>query len=663
MDESPYIKYKNIHVIPTFHSRIEFAKLARTALFKVFPDVIAVELPNNIRDEIIEAIERLPFLSLIGYADTLNPKKLNFIPIDPGDSIIEGIRLGLEHNIPVDFIDLSVKDYDPPNIMLPDDYSINRVGLIEFYKKISEYFEKDFKKRKKKIRNDVNLEDFLKNQGDPEKNFDFLEKDILREKYIAAHLLKMMPLYHRILFIVGMAHWENVKYYLENPQNIKDVELNLIPHKYIKLYNIKSSDSRFLLREIPYHTYQWLKFRKKYSKNVLDTIETPNELYKVLDSYNKLDHIKNIFLKAKYAYEEEFKEFVDLHKLKTLFQYSRNLSLTEYRLLPNLYQLLISSKNIVDDDYAWKVMEKATKYPYDDESDKYETLKLSVEGGYDPNGKYIKLRRHYPYNYEKEREVPLKKKPQEKYPGEWKDKWEEGKWETVSWPPEDIIEEDYFAFIRKKAIKNLKNQRIKIEEFKSSLMDGIAIKETIRNWAFKKKIYVQNIQQIQGKIDTIVVIFDKDNGETEKYSYKLTWWAEHDRESDMAFYATNPGEYIIGPGITHVEIGGLLSIFPARFLRSIFSPYMDFEFRDVKNKAERLLKAAILYSKERYIAYIASEPPRNYFYSLAGVKNRELVYIPLDNFSKESLKTIKHLHILAGSDKREIAHNYILLNK
>ncbi len=150
MDESPYIKYKNIHVIPTFHSRIEFAKLARTALFKVFPDVIAVELPNNIRDEIIEAIERLPFLSLIGYADTLNPKKLNFIPIDPGDSIIEGIRLGLEHNIPVDFIDLSVKDYDPPNIMLPDDYSINRVGLIEFYKKISEYFEKDFKKRKKK---------------------------------------------------------------------------------------------------------------------------------------------------------------------------------------------------------------------------------------------------------------------------------------------------------------------------------------------------------------------------------------------------------------------------------------------------------------------------------------------------------------------------------
>ena len=90
---------------------------------------------------------------MIGYADTLNPKKLNFIPIDPGDSIVEGIRLGLEHNIPVEFIDLSVKDYAPPNIKLPDDYSINQIGLFKFHQKISEYFEKDFKKRKEKIRN------------------------------------------------------------------------------------------------------------------------------------------------------------------------------------------------------------------------------------------------------------------------------------------------------------------------------------------------------------------------------------------------------------------------------------------------------------------------------------------------------------------------------
>ena len=112
MDKSPFIKYKNLYVIPTFHSRIDFAKLARTAFFKIFPDLIAVELPNNVREEVIEGIERLPFLSLIAYADTLDPAQMNFIPIDPGDSIMEGVKIGLEHNVPVEFIDLSVKNYN-----------------------------------------------------------------------------------------------------------------------------------------------------------------------------------------------------------------------------------------------------------------------------------------------------------------------------------------------------------------------------------------------------------------------------------------------------------------------------------------------------------------------------------------------------------------------
>jgi hypothetical protein len=663
MNENPFIKYKNIYVIPTFHSRIEFAKLVRTALFKAFPDVIAVELPSNVQDETIEAIGRLPFLSLIGYSDSLSPTKLNFIPIDPGDSIIEGIRIGLEHNIPIEFIDLSLSDYLPPSLKLPDDYAINQIGLLKFYTQVAKYFGNQYKDVKESLRDKINLENFLKNQENTKQKYNIIEKDILREKYMAGHLLRLMIIYHRILLLVGMAHWENIKYYIEHPDIIEDVDLQLVPHKFVKIYNIKGTDARFILRELPYHTYNWLKFREDFSKERLETIETPEELYNVLNSYNKINQIREILIKAKYDYEEEFKEFVDLHKLKTLFQYSRNLSLTDQRLLPNLYHLLISSKNIIDDDYAWKVMDKAIKYPYNDESDNYETLKMSIEGAYDPTGRYIKLRRHHPYMYGKEKNIPLKEKPKEKYPGEWKDKWEENKDYTVSWPPEDILEEDYFAFIRKKTIKNLKNQRIKIEEFKSSLMDGIAIKETIRNWAFKKKIYVQNIQQIQGKIDTIVVIFDTDEGEVEKYPYKLTWWAEHNRESDMAFYSTNPGDYIIGPGITHVEVGGLLSIFPAIFLKSIFDPFNDFEYKDTKNKAERLLKAAIIYSKERYIAYVAANPPRKYFYSLAGIKNRELIYIPIDNFSKDSLKTIKHIHILAGRDKRIIAHNYIFLNE
>lgn len=697
MNQETFIKYKNIYIVPTFHSRVEFAKLVRTNYFKVFPDLIAVELPSNIREEVKEGVNRLPYLSLIAYADSLSPDLLNFIPIDPSDSIIEAIRTGLEYKVPVEFIDLSLKTYKPPPGKLPDDFSINKIGLPHFYQiiaeqekykgydaqklqieqnvSVQEYFEKEILRRQKEEQQEAQEEiqtqeavnQFQEGaaQENPqieEEDIRHIEKDILREKYMASNLLRMMPLYNRILLVVGMAHWNSIKYYLDHPGKIENVDVDQVPFKYVKIYNIKSSDARYLLKEIPFHTTQWIKFRRKYSKTALDQIEDPSEFFAILNSYQKITHIRKIFLKAKKEYEKEFKEFIDLHRLKTIFQYSRNLTFTNDMLLPRLYQLLIAAKNIVDDDYAWKVYEIASEYPFNDKSEKYETMDLTTLGGMTPDGHFVRLRPRHAYPYSQKSDLPMKERPDEKYEGEWREEWEKNKWRTVSYPPEDIIEEDYFHFIRKKALKNLKNERIRIEEFKSSLMDGIAIKETIRNWAYEQKIYVKNEQKIQGRIDTLVVIFDKDDGKKEKYPYKFNWYAEHDKESNLALYTTSPGDYLIGPGISHVEVGGVLSIYPPTFLHEVFREYMDFQYEDCRNKAERLLKAAILNSKEKYVVYIAKQPPRKYFYSMAGVKHREIVFFPLNNFNRDSLKTIKHIHLLAGHEKRKVAHKYIFLN-
>jgi hypothetical protein len=661
VESQPFIKYKNIYVIPSFHSRIEFAKLVKEAFYQVYPDLIAVELPINIYEEINEAVDRLPYLSLIGYADSLKPKRLNFIPIDPGDSIIEAIRISHEHETDLEFVDFSVKDYHPESMQLPDDHALSSIELTEFYNIVQNCLEEGWSQEKESLRTSIDFNEYVHNEEVG--GYDNVEIDILREQYMASNLLELMPLYHRILFVCGMAHWEGIRFYLEHPSLVEEVDIDVIPHKYIKIYNIRGSDARFILKELPYHTDQWVNFRTELADTVFSSIKTPEELHTLIETFDKNLHIREILLQARNAYQEEYKEILDLHKLKTLFQYTRNLAITEDRLLPHLFHILNAAKNVVDDNYAWKVLEIATHYPYNDDSDKYETLELTMEGGYDVEGRYIKLRRSQPSYTEDQKDIPLKERPEEHYPGEWKDQWEEGKWNTVSYPPEDRLEEDYFAFIRKKAIKNLKDQRIKIEEFQSSIKDGIAIKETIRDWGIKQKIYVKNEQQIQGKVDTLVVIFDEDDGKEENYPYKLTWWAEHDKESNLAFYSTNPGEYLIGPGISHVEVGGLLSIFPPVYLAQVFATHNNYLYKDMKNKAERLLKAAILYSREKHIVYVAKKPPRTYFNSLAGVKHRNIVYIPLDNFSQESLKTIKHIHILAGKDKRRIAHNYIFLNK
>ena len=103
------IRYQNVYVVPSFHSKIQFACEVRRLFFDIRPDVIAVELPEGVRKEVLEGINHLPNISVVMYAET--KKRFAYIPIDPADSLIEAIRLGLEYKIPVEFVDLDVNNY------------------------------------------------------------------------------------------------------------------------------------------------------------------------------------------------------------------------------------------------------------------------------------------------------------------------------------------------------------------------------------------------------------------------------------------------------------------------------------------------------------------------------------------------------------------------
>ncbi|MEJ2252214.1 MAG: hypothetical protein P8Y97_21445 [Candidatus Lokiarchaeota archaeon] len=334
MRHKPFIKYKNLFVIPSLHFRIEFAKLVEEAFYRIYPDVIAVELPDTVRERVIEGVNRIPYLSLITYADTIEPEKVNAIPIDPGDSIINAIRLAIENNISLEFIDLSVRDYKPKMYNLPDDYSLNSIGLKEFYDNISNFFKAKNTRLNSLKKSNFSLEDLLK--GNLEEDYShekeqekLNKKEILREKFMAKNIEKLMQLHNRILLVIGMAHWENIKYYLENPDEIKDIKVDTLPFEYVKLYNVKNTDARFLLKELPYHTFKWIDYRKKVLLKNIENIENIGELTNIMDQFNKTNHIRDIILSAKNEYEEEFKEFINLHKLKILFKYSRNLTFAE----------------------------------------------------------------------------------------------------------------------------------------------------------------------------------------------------------------------------------------------------------------------------------------------------------------------------------------------
>ena len=165
------IEFKNLQIIPSYHSNLDFVHEVRRAFFNDIPDIVAVEFPENLEFDIMNGISRLPKPSLVAYFDQFLNSYL-YIPIIGSDSLIEAIRLAQEYGIQTEFIDLFVKNYEPQadNFILPDSYALNELTLEEFYGMIDA--QKDFyglaekrynqiNKKKKKLKNLRHQEEIL----------------------------------------------------------------------------------------------------------------------------------------------------------------------------------------------------------------------------------------------------------------------------------------------------------------------------------------------------------------------------------------------------------------------------------------------------------------------------------------------------------------------
>jgi hypothetical protein len=215
------------------------------------------------------------------------------------------------------------------------------------------------------------------------------------------------------------------------------------------------------------------------------------------------------------------------------------------------------------------------------------------------------------------------------------------------------VVENYGRFLKAKAKSILSDERERVEPFTTSLLDGIDIRETIRNW-HEKKIYVRHRERVSGEVGSVVVIFDEDH--EDKYAYLTTWLGEHQNESDMAFYATYPFEKIVGPGIGRAEYGGFLMSLPPR---RMFDVWADPDYDMAETKAERLLMAGIDYSVGKLVVYAAVRPPRSIFRSMAARLGQKILYIPLGQLSPAQLKRIRVVHVLDGHERRPIAKDYV----
>ena len=153
----------------------------------------------------------------------------------------------------------------------------------------------------------------------------------------------------------------------------------------------------------------------------------------------------------------------------------------------------------------------------------------------------------------------------------------------------------------------------------------------------------------------MVVIFDEDRDD--RYQYLTTWLGEHQNESDMAFYSTFPFDNLVGPGIGR---GGIWRISDdAAAAPRLYDVWADPDYDFAESKPERLLMAALDYSVERFVVYVAAKPPRSIFRSIAAHLGRKILYVPIGQLSPTKLKKLRVVHVLDSYERRTEAKDYL----
>jgi hypothetical protein len=367
-----------------------------------------------------------------------------------------------------------------------------------------------------------------------------------------------------------------------------------------------------------------------------------------------------------------------------MLDFLRKLVVGRNRLSPDLYSLVVAAKGVIGKDFALTLLNLAAHYPPNSLEQKPEELEgeepaagsppadppdaTAADEPYDGPGAGLlfeatgerarigdavsRITTRAPGDWRTLKRLRLHDKPPKIDRERWKSVWNPHA--SCSWPPEDLLIENLRAYLSNRTLALAGIDRIRTEEFSSSLKDGLAIRETLRDLP-TGKIHVKVEPRVPGKVGAVVLVFEEDDDGT-RFPLRMTWMAEHAQESTLAFYATDPLQDLIGPGIGRARYGGCMFLFPPLAIPDIWD---DLRFEKARRPSERLLLAALFHAKERFVAYVAARPPRPELVATARRLRRHIVHLPLSTFSAQTLARLRRVHVLNGQVVRSWAARFI----
>lgn len=597
----PRLERDDVACVPILHGRMESALEVRRRFDSVKPGAVAVELPGTIKPAFIRAVTRLPLLSVVHYQQ--GDGQMVYLPVEPTDALAEAVRLGMEHGLPVHFIDRDTDDYPLHVDPYPDLYAAARIGYRRFCTLCAVAYD-----------------------------FSPDTEDDLRERTMAFRLTELKKQGEPILFVCGLVHYPRVMDLVDEPLALP---IGRVKRPDVHVAHLDEISSREIMTEPGRFAAIYEEARK-----------TPD-----LPEPDRLELQERLWAEAAARHKTEDQEELAAWQWSILRRFTRNYALVTGRLTPSVYQLIIGARAAAGDDFAYHVWDVATDYPWQEDEPELSTIRISGEDLF-LDQKVIHFHKRLKSMRRQLMPVPVKKRPKERFPGEWDTDWSRA--DICSWPPEDVVLEDFGEHLKKRATGMLSAENRRTVPFTSSILDGVDVRETIRRF-YEDKLYVFEDRPVRGKVGSVVVIFDPDLDD-ENFPWKLTWLGEHEQESDMAFYATPLGQLNVGPGVSRCLHGGFMLTYPPMRVYDIWSdPYFDV----AKNKPERLLMAAIEYSEEKFIVHAAKNPPPPRMKHLAERMGKQVVHLPLGSFSPQMLSRMRAFHVLAGHNVRRYAKEFI----
>ncbi len=705
-------------ILPIIHGSGQFAWLTRRFLLEHRFDCVAVSLPESFRQCVEQAVLELPKPSIVIQRPTPNyestydaehdfrgsydanetgdfeadfdddsPDEIptSYVPIDPCQGVIMAIRAAMGEHIRREFIDLETNQFQPYSTVMPDPYAVRHVRCEKFAAAV--------------------LPSIPRPSDDQTRE---------RMAYMAARLVDLAQTHQQILLVTSVLDWPWIR---EAHRLLKQGQgrgLDSFEHEHVEppeTYAVDPKTLLFLFGELPFITALYERARAQLEEDEDLQIDGVKELLiAAKQSYlaelgNRARRVTPLLLSKCLQYIRNLslvhrRMTPDMVTIVTACQqilgdqYALHVAeiANEYRIvrdpiddavgvaradfepatdatdIPFHEQLndaaseddtaLESDASEIPDDVPFGVDPKLIDDPTDlDPSVTWDgqgspTVKLGIDQARLPDGEIVSLVNRLPGPPLTWQTLSLQRRPTQDEKHRWEYNW--NPYSQCSFPPEDERIEMLRNRVCERAQAIMGQDLARTEKFTTSVKDGIDIRDTLRHW-YEKEIYVRVIPPSRGKLDACLMLFDSP-ADPRNYPWRTTWFAEHQWESTLAFFASDFTKEMVGPGIGMGTYGGAMFLYPPTPIRDI---WIDRRLDFTETLEERLIAAACLHSRCRQIALMSGLPPGAGWRRLARRFKKQLVHVPLTSFSDQEVQQLRMVHVLNGSEVRSYASHFI----